>query len=141
MQGCDGTTLSRNKAEIRELLPAPDSRRRKEGGGTEEDHGRHRGLSRAYLPVESSVGTEEGQEPLDRSPSSSCSPGPTVAKAPFDVIHRTFPSLWCEVHELAHLRRLSWEMAVTVAGWHFGNPTWLCTRVALGYRAQRTVQR
>lgn len=35
----------------------------------------------------SSWGTEEEQEPLDRSLASSCSPGPDVAKALFDVIH------------------------------------------------------
>lgn len=33
------------------------------------------------------MGTEEEQEPLDRSLASSCSPGPGVAKALFDVIH------------------------------------------------------
>lgn len=41
----------------------------------------------AYLTVGSSEGTEEEQEPLDRSLASSCSPGPVVAKALFDVIH------------------------------------------------------
>lgn len=41
----------------------------------------------AYLTVGSSEGTEEEQEPLDRSLASSCSPGACVAKALFDVIH------------------------------------------------------
>lgn len=47
----------------------------------------HEGPRQAYLTVGSSEGTEEEQEPLDRSLASSCSPGPAVAKAPFDVIH------------------------------------------------------
>lgn len=41
----------------------------------------------AYLTVGSSEGTEEEQEPLDRSFASSCSLGPAVAKTLFDVIH------------------------------------------------------
>lgn len=41
----------------------------------------------SYLTLGSSEGTEEEQEPLDMSLASSCSPGPAVANAPFDVIH------------------------------------------------------
>lgn len=42
-------------------------------------------------------------------------PNQGAAPAPLPpIVLRTFPSLWSEAHELAHLRGLSWEMvAVT----------------------------
>lgn len=48
----------------------------------------HKGLSRAGLSDNgSSEGTPEEKEPLDTSPASSWSPGLTVARTLFDVIH------------------------------------------------------